>query len=175
MLTVFRCGRATAALLACAVVAAAAVAAEPARAAARDAHHAKARSRPAAAPAKSRTDVSGRKRVGKASFYADKFNGRKMADGSRMNPQHDVAASKTLPLGTRAKVRNLETGKSAVVTIKDRGPYVKDRIVDLTPATAQKIGITKDDGVAKVEVTPLSVPKADAGAKPGTAASGTMP
>ena len=86
-------------------------------------------------------DLTGKKRVGNTSFYARKFHGRKMADGTRMNPQLDNAASKTLPLGTTAKVTNLETGKSAVVTIRDRGPYVPGRIVDLTPATAEKVGI----------------------------------
>jgi rare lipoprotein A len=119
---------------------------------------------------KPKLDLSGRKRVGKASFYAKKFAGRKMADGTRMDPGRDNAASKTLPLGTRAKVTNLETGKSAVVTIKDRGPYAKDRIVDLSSSTAQKVGITRDDGVAKVEVVPIAVPQPDGGVKPGVGA-----
>jgi rare lipoprotein A len=84
-----------------------------------------------------------------------------MADGGKMDPDGDNAASKTLPLGTRAKVTNIDTGQSAVVTIQDRGPYVKGRIVDLSPSTAQKIGITQDNGVAKVKVTPISVPLPD--------------
>jgi len=109
-----------------------------------------------AAPAK--LDRSGRKRIGIASFYARRFAGRKMADGTRMDPHDDNAASRTLPLGTEAKVTNLETGKSATVTIQDRGPYVKGRIVDLSPATAEKIGITPKEGVAKVEVAPLALP-----------------
>src|ERR1700756_5604215 len=79
---------------------------------------------PAPRQAKPRLDLSGRARVGKASFYSSKFNGRKMADGTRMDPRSDSAASKTLPLGTTAKVTNLETGESAVVTIRDRGPHV---------------------------------------------------
>lgn len=103
-------------------------------------------------------DLSGRTRVGKASFYSGTFNGRKMADGTRMNPRNDSAASKTLPLGTTAKVTNVETGESAVVTIRDRGPYVRGRIVDLSPATAQKVGIDRHEGVSKVAVTPLSLP-----------------
>ncbi len=107
---------------------------------------------------KPKLDRSGRKRIGKASFYADRFSGRKMADGTRMDPRDDNAASKTLPLGTTAKVTNLETGQSAVVTIRDRGPYVRGRIVDLSPATAQKVGIACDEGVSKVAVTPLSLP-----------------
>jgi len=103
-------------------------------------------------------DLSGRTRVGKASFYAEKFAGREMADGSKMDPNGDNAASKTLPLGTTARVTNVETGQSAVVTIRDRGPYVKGRIVDLSPSTAQKIGITEENGAAKVKVAPILVP-----------------
>ena len=111
--------------------------------------------------AKPGLDRSGKKQVGKASFYADKFKGRKMADGTRMDPRDDNAASKTLPLGTTARVTNLETGRSAVITIQDRGPYVKGRVVDLSPATAREIGISREDGLAQVEVTPLSIPQAD--------------
>jgi rare lipoprotein A len=115
-------------------------------------------------------DRSGKKRLGKASFYAHMFAGRKMADGKKMNPAHSNAASRTLPLGTTARVTNLETGKSAVVTIQDRGPYVEGRIVDLSPATAKEIGITTRQGVAKVEVAPLSVPLPNGGRKLGAAA-----
>ena len=110
---------------------------------------------------KPRLDRSGRQRTGKASIYANKFNGRKMADGTRMDPRDDNAASKTLPLGTTARVTNAETGESAVVTIRDRGPHVPGRIVDLSPATADKVGIDKQQGVAKVVVTPISLPPAD--------------
>jgi rare lipoprotein A len=98
------------------------------------------------------------RQVGKASFYADRFAGRKMANGKRMDPNEDNAASRTLPLGTKARVTNLHTGRSAVVTIEDRGPYVDGRIVDLSPATAQKIGLEKKQGLAPVEVVPLQVP-----------------
>lgn len=123
----------------------------------------------AAAPAKPKLDRSGRKRVGEASFYADKFFGKKMASGKNMNPRGNNAASKTLPLGTKAKVTNLETGESAVVNIEDRGPYIKGRIVDLSPSTARQIGITEEQGVAPVEVAPLVVPQADGSVKPGDA------
>lgn len=127
---------------------------------------------PKAAPRvkKPKLDHSGRKRVGKASFYSKKFAGKKMADGTPMKPQGNNAASKTLPLGTTARVTNLETGKSAEVTIQDRGPHVKGRIVDLSPATAEKIGIDREDGVAKVEVAPIAVPQPDGSVKPGAAA-----
>lgn len=115
-------------------------------------------------------DRSGRKQVGKASYYARKFAGRKMADGTPMNPRGDNAASRTLPLGTTARVTNLETGQSAHVTIQDRGPYVRGRIVDLSPATAAQIGITREEGIAPVEVAPIAVPQAGGGVKPGAGA-----
>jgi rare lipoprotein A len=114
-------------------------------------------------------DRSGHVRRGKASFYAREFSGRKMADGTIMHPQSDNAASKTLPLGTTAKVTNLETGKSAVVTIRDRGPYIRGRIVDLSPSTAKNIGIDHKNGVARVEVAPIAVPLPDGGVKLGAA------
>jgi len=127
-------------------------------------------SRPIASPEQPhKLDHSGRARVGKASFYAKKFAGRKMANGKRMNPHGNNAASKTLPLGTKAKVKNLETGQSTVVNIEDRGPYVKGRIIDLSPSTAEKIGIDRKEGVGKVEVAPIAVPQPDGSVKPGAA------
>jgi rare lipoprotein A len=105
-----------------------------------------------------------------ASVYAEKFAGKKMADGTKMNPRSDNAASKTLPLGTTAKVTNLQTGQSAKVTIRDRGPYVKGRILDVSPSTARTIGITKNKGVARVHVIPIAAPKANDGVKSSTAA-----
>lgn len=119
---------------------------------------------------KSPADLSGHKRVGKASIYAKRFAGHKMADGERMQIQGDNAASKTLPIGTTAKVTNVETGASAVVKIEDRGPYVKGRIVDLSPSTARKIGIDSKGGVAKVSVEPIGVPLPNGEIKAGVAA-----
>ena len=115
-------------------------------------------------------DLSGHKRVGVASFYADEFAGKRMADGAPMNPRGDNAASRTLPLGTTAKVTNVETGQTAVVKIQDRGPYVPGRIVDLSPSTAKKIGIPHDKGVATVEVAPISIPQKDGSRKSGDGA-----
>jgi rare lipoprotein A len=114
-------------------------------------------------------DRSGKARKGKASYYGKKFYSKEMADGTRMNPQSNVAASKTLPIGTKAKVTNLDTGASAVVVIKDRGPYVKDRIVDVSPKTADKLGL-KENGTAPVEVKPVEVPQSDGSVKPGAGA-----
>jgi rare lipoprotein A len=115
-------------------------------------------------------DRTGRKRVGKASFYARMFAGRKMADGNRMRPTGNNAASLTLPLGTTAQVTNLATGKTAVITIQDRGPYVAGRIVDLSPATARQIGLDRRTGVTEVEVAPITVPLPDGHIKLGDGA-----
>jgi rare lipoprotein A len=125
---------------------------------------------PAKAVKKPALDHSGKAHKGKASYYGGKFKGRKMADGSRMNPAANTAASKTLPLGTTARVTNLESGKSAVVTIRDRGPYVRDRIVDVTPKVAEKLEM-KEEGVAPVIVKPIAVPQPDGSVKPGVGAS----
>ncbi|MGM9490651.1 septal ring lytic transglycosylase RlpA family protein [Ideonella sp. YS5] len=121
----------------------------------------------ASQPAPHKLDRSGRARVGKASFYARSFTGKRMADGTRMDPNDDNAASKTLPLGTTALVTNLENGQKAVVTIQDRGPYVPGRILDVSPATARQLGIGHEDGVAKVAVAPILVPQADGSVTPG--------
>ncbi|WP_428375299.1 septal ring lytic transglycosylase RlpA family protein [Lichenicoccus sp.] len=98
------------------------------------------------------------KLVGKASVYSSRFQGRHMADGERFSTRSNAAASKALPLGTKARVTDLQTGKSAVVTIKDRGPVPKGRVVDLTPATAKQIGLTPKQGVAPVAIVPTQLP-----------------
>lgn len=76
-----------------------------------------------------------------------------------MKPSAMTAASRTLPLGTKAQVGNAENGKAVTVTINDRGPYVKNRIADLTPKAAQQLDMIKD-GVANVSVKPLAEPPA---------------
>lgn len=117
--------------------------------------------KPEASASKKRPlDRSGRTQRGKASYYAQKFAGRTMADGTPMDPNANIAASRTLPLGTKAKVTNLENGRSAVVEIRDRGPYVEGRTIDLSPKVAEDIGMI-EDGVATVDVTPLEIPAAD--------------
>lgn len=89
--------------------------------------------------------------VGKASWYGSGHQGKETANGESFNQQELTAASPTLPLGTKATVTNLETGKSVQVTINDRGPYVKGRKIDLSRAAAQQIGVNKK-GVAKVKI-----------------------
>ncbi len=129
----------------------------------------------ATASAKPPPDLSGRTRFGIASFYAKKFAGREMADGTKMDQHGDNAASRTLPLGTTAMVTNTETGQSAQVTIQDRGPYVVGRIVDLSVSTARRIGITQHMGIATVTVAPISVPLPDGSTKRGAAALDAKP
>ena len=99
--------------------------------------------------------------TGKASIYASRFQGRRMSDGQRFNTGSNAAASKTLPLGTKAEVTDLKTRKSADVVIKDRGPVPRGRVIDLTPHTARKIGLTAKQGLAPVKVVPISIPRAD--------------
>ena len=119
-------------------------------------------------------DHSGRKQKGGASYYAKRLAHHKMADGHRMNPNDDVAASKTLPLGSVAKVTNLNNGKSATVKIQDRGPYVKGRVVDLAPKVAKQLDVTQK-GVVPVEVKPITLPQPDGGVKLGAGAAGASP
>ena len=115
-------------------------------------------------------DHSGRKQAGKASFYAPSFQGKTMADGRRFSHAGRAAASKTLPLGTVAKVTNTETGKTAEVTVEDRGPYVDGRTIDLTKSTAQQIGLDSHNGVVPVVVAPVAVPQPDGSVTPGAGA-----
>ncbi|HEY0895091.1 MAG TPA: septal ring lytic transglycosylase RlpA family protein [Sphingobacteriaceae bacterium] len=89
--------------------------------------------------------------TGKASYYANKFNGRKTASGERFRNSKLTAAHKTLPFGTTVKVTNLRNGKSVKVRINDRGPFVPGRIVDLSARAARKIDL-HTEGVGKVKV-----------------------
>ena len=77
------------------------------------------------------------------------------ASGERCNPNALTAAHRSLPFGTRVKVENLKTGRSIVVRINDRGPFVRGRIIDLTKAAARRLGII-GTGVARVRVTVLA-------------------
>lgn len=121
-----------------------------------------------------RIDHSGRKEEGRASYYARYFNHRRMADGRQMNPNANVAASKTLPLGTTASVTNLQNGKTATVRIEDRGPFIDGRVVDLSPKVAGALDIRKR-GVAPVVVKPITVPLPDGQVKLGAGAANASP
>jgi len=88
---------------------------------------------------------------GIASWYGTQFHGRKTSNGERYNMYAMTAAHPTLPLPTYVKVTNLENGKSVVVKINDRGPFHKNRIIDLSYVAAAKLGVL-GRGTAKVEV-----------------------
>ena len=83
---------------------------------------------------------------------ASVYSGEKTANGEYAHASALTAAHKTLPFGTMVKVTNMNTGRSVVVRINDRGPYIKGRIIDLTPAGARAIGSA---GLAVVELTVL--------------------
>ncbi|WP_276379666.1 septal ring lytic transglycosylase RlpA family protein [Flavobacterium sp. H4147] len=85
-----------------------------------------------------------------ASYYADRFNGRKTADGSRFNNNKYTAAHKKLPFGTRVKVTNEANGKFVIVKITDRGPFVKTREIDLSKRAFMEITKSKGAGAMKV-------------------------
>ena len=94
------------------------------------------------------------KMIGLASFYGAKFNGRRTASGEKFSNGTLTAAHKTLPFGSKVLVTNVRNGKSVVVRINDRGPYVRGRIIDLSKAAAKKIGLGSS-GTARVKLEVL--------------------
>jgi rare lipoprotein A len=88
---------------------------------------------------------------GVAAVYADKFNGRKTSSGQRFSQQALTAAHKTLPLGTIVRVTNVRNNQSVDVVVNDRGPWHKSRVIDLSSAAANKIGMLRA-GLAQVEL-----------------------
>lgn len=89
--------------------------------------------------------------AGQASYYADKFKGRKTANGETFRQRKKTAAHRTLPFGTKVTVKNLANGKTVKVRINDRGPFAKGRIIDLSKKAAKRINMIKS-GVANVEI-----------------------
>lgn len=84
--------------------------------------------------------------TGWASYYK---SGKRTANGERFNPNGMTAAHRKLPFGTKVRVTNLKTGKSIVVRINDRGPFIKNRVIDLSLGAAKVVGLTRS-GIAKV-------------------------
>lgn len=89
---------------------------------------------------------------GIASWYGPKFHAKKTSNGELYNMYANTAAHKTLPMNTMVKVQNLENGKSTIVRINDRGPFVSGRIIDLSNKAAHAIDMVKK-GTARVRVT----------------------
>jgi rare lipoprotein A len=95
---------------------------------------------------------------GIASYYADDFHGRLTANGEVYDMHGITAAHKTLPFNSILRVNNLKNGKSVVVRINDRGPFVKGRIIDLSLGAAKKVDLIKD-GTAPVRLEILELGK----------------
>jgi rare lipoprotein A len=94
---------------------------------------------------------------GEASWYGVEFHGKKTANGEVYDMHEVSAAHRTLPFGTVLEVRNLDNGRTARVRINDRGPYVDDRVLDLSKGAARRLGMV-GTGVAEVEMEILSLP-----------------
>ena len=92
--------------------------------------------------------------TGMASYYTVKETSRKTASGRAYDDSEPTAAHRTLPFGTRVKVTNLENGRSVVVTITDRGPFRKGRVIDVSKAAARDLGFLRE-GVTRVRVEVL--------------------
>jgi rare lipoprotein A (peptidoglycan hydrolase) len=110
---------------------------------------------PAASYYESRSETFKGTRTEVASWYGPGFAGRPTSTGETYNPEGLTAASKTLPLGSRVRVTNPDTGRSVVVRINDRGPFVRGRSLDLSHGAARQIGLT-GKGVGRVQVTPTA-------------------
>jgi rare lipoprotein A len=93
----------------------------------------------------------GQVQTGKASFYADRYEGSPTASGEKYRHNKLTAAHKTLPFGTKVKVTNLANNNAVEVVINDRGPYVENRIIDLSKSAAEKLGFI-NLGLAEVKV-----------------------
>ncbi|WP_191601593.1 septal ring lytic transglycosylase RlpA family protein [Marinomonas algicola] len=91
----------------------------------------------------SREDAMGYEDSGEASYYAMKYQGRQTANGERFDQNAMTAAHKRLPFGSIVKVTNTDNGKSVIVRINDRGPFIYGRIIDLSKSAFQRIGETR--------------------------------
>jgi rare lipoprotein A len=93
--------------------------------------------------------------IGVASYYAHKFHGRRTASGETYDENQLTAAHRTLPFGTVVRVTNLGNGRSVTVRINDRGPWVKDRIIDLSYRAARELDFIRR-GLTRVELEVIS-------------------
>ncbi|HKT20422.1 MAG TPA: septal ring lytic transglycosylase RlpA family protein [Stellaceae bacterium] len=89
--------------------------------------------------------------IGAASWYGKTHDGKRTADGERFNMREMTAAHRSLPFGTIVRVEDESTGRVVKVRINDRGPYEKDRIIDLSAAAGRKLGI-RNDGITTVRL-----------------------
>ncbi|MCZ8185559.1 MAG: septal ring lytic transglycosylase RlpA family protein [Beijerinckiaceae bacterium] len=89
------------------------------------------------------------------SYYGQELAGRKTASGERFNPGALTAAHRTLPFGTKLKLTNVQNGRSVIVRINDRGPFVRGRMLDVSRGAASALGFV-GQGTARLKVEPLS-------------------
>ena len=101
------------------------------------------------------------KEIGVASWYGGKFHGRTTANGERFDARDSLtAAHRTLPFNVCAKVEHITSGRSVIVRINDRGPFARGRLIDLSHAAAEELGVV-DKGVARVRVSARGIADAD--------------
>jgi rare lipoprotein A len=117
-------------------------------------HMAEAKASNANRSAKEEQKAAGKKMKGISSWYGTNFHGKKTSSGETYNMYAKTAAHKTLPMHTMVRVVNLQNGKSTVVRINDRGPFVRGRIIDCSYAAGKEIGLDRM-GLAKVEIEVL--------------------
>ena len=103
---------------------------------------------------------AGYREEGMASWYGGYFHGRRTSSGDVYDMYQMTAAHKSLPLPTYVRVTNLANGRSVVLRVNDRGPFVDDRIIDLSYTAATKLGMA-EQGTARVEVVALDPPARD--------------
>lgn len=102
-------------------------------------------------PAPAPTEAGGYRAVGKASWYGSRHHGRRTASGERFDQHALTAAHRQLPFGSKVRVTNLRNQRSVVVRINDRGPHTRGRIIDLSRAAAERIGMLRS-GTAPVRL-----------------------
>ncbi|MFH1763527.1 MAG: septal ring lytic transglycosylase RlpA family protein [Gemmatimonadota bacterium] len=111
---------------------------------------------PAAPPPSPGGLPAGWSEVGMASWYGHPYHGRATASGESYDMEAPTGAHRTLPFGTRLRVENLDNGRSATLTINDRGPFAKERILDVSRRVAEELGML-GPGTARVRITILEV------------------
>ncbi len=92
------------------------------------------------------------KKEASASYYYDKFNGRKTASGEKFSNELYTAAHRKFPFGTMLKVTNIASGNYVVVVVNDRGPFTKGREIDLSRKAYRTIAVNKNSGLMKVKI-----------------------
>jgi rare lipoprotein A (peptidoglycan hydrolase) len=111
--------------------------------------------------AKACTTKAPKVQKGEASWYGKANHGKKTASGEKFDANAPTAAHPTLPMGTEIEVTNLENGKETTLTVNDRGPHTKGRVLDVSKKGAEELGIVKE-GTAQVKIEPKKVPTKNA-------------